>query len=139
MSTAAAFLLAALLSLNPREIIVQDRCDVLMLNRVFHDGRPMLEQWIAYRYDECGELYVAAWKLVKNEWRWGEPKEIWFFDAQCVRRLRFNTYVEASSNYDVEMRERAVLPENLRPGWRAPIAVEAKRIMRSVLKRGTDR
>jgi hypothetical protein len=111
-----------LFCLNPVELDVRDRCDVVEVNG-FYDGEGNLvfEQAIWYRWDRNRERFdVMAWRLVKNgqpmpEFDWTSGKWVCRWnDGETPRVVSADGYRRTWLQYDPELADREYWPKEKR-------------------------
>jgi hypothetical protein len=110
--------------------VVTDKVDLIELNHFYDDnGALVFDQVIFWDWHpfvpgrEGGEFVVRAWRLSKLErpmatvrdWRRGGYTLI-FLDGGVIRKIRAPSFRETWTQYDPEMQNRKMWPEDKRRG-----------------------
>lgn len=109
----------------PVEDVAKDHVDLIELNHFYDDeGRKVFDQLIFYDWCNCAKRYqVRAHRLVKcsnqlpeRDWEHGWYVSIWMdkTDGEVMRLVRADLMRETWTQYDPELCEREVFPEERR-------------------------
>lgn len=109
------------------QIPVVDYVTVIELNHVYSDsGELNFTQLIYYDFNPAESRYdVVDWRLAKGPWeaRYDVQRDLWlltWFDGQTLRSVRAATFRETWSQYDRELAQREVLPQERRRKLTSP-------------------
>ncbi len=108
-----------LLSIVPHDIALRDSVDAIELNHFFDEhGRLVFDQIIFKSWDGTRDQ-VRAWRLVKqpNQIPTRDPAggySVMWMDGEDVRRVWARSYTETWTQWDVELVEREILPQEKR-------------------------
>ena len=104
----------------PHDTMIRDAVDVIEVNHFYDDcGRHVFDQQIFW--DWSGTRYqVVAWRLIKSpemlphrDWKRGGYVAMWR-DNETLREVRAPAIRETWTQYDPELAERQVLPQEQR-------------------------
>lgn len=109
-----------LIATIPLDIIVEDRTDLVELNHLYDEaGKHVFDQVIWWEWRD-GYYEVIDWRLVKcsrilpkRDYQRGGYTQQWT-DGCLLRRVRSQAYRETWTQYDVELVEREVVPQERR-------------------------
>jgi hypothetical protein len=112
----------AICTINPPELAVIDRVDVIELNHFYDEqGKLVFDQLLFYDWSPQQSRYnVRAWRLLKSslqmpqrDWQRGDYSVRWF-DGDTLREIRAKTVRETWTQHDPELVEREFLAKEQR-------------------------
>ena len=114
-----SILLAIILTFVPLDSVIVDRVDVAELNHVHWEksGEHTFSQWVFWEWN-AGAMRVVDWRYAKctdpmftsDGGQWAMT----WLDGETLRRVEADHFRETWTAYDVEVQDRARLPESLR-------------------------
>lgn len=116
--------LAALLSIVPVETVVRDHVDLVERNAFYdEEGKHVFTQLIWWQNTPSG-YRVREWRMVKDaeamqpqQLASGEWQSLWLDRGEVLRDVRATTYEESFTQYDRELKNRELLPQEQRRGF----------------------
>lgn len=129
--SAATSVLIGAICLQPHEVVVREKVDLIEVNHFFDErGKLVLDQIIFYDWSpEESRYQVCAWRLLKcstqlprRDARRGGFVTIWQ-DGSALRKIRSPSVRETWTLYDPEVADREFLPKDRRRELRKPLSV----------------